>query len=582
MAEKTQSDSCDSETPSLDIRALKRVFHRQLRPVLTLSGVMNVLVLAAPIYMIQLFDRVLGSASVETLVVLTIAVLLAHALFAFLDNCRQRMLQTLGAWVAARLNGPMLDHCVAASAGRQTVGRAAFEDIRTVREFIGSPAFTALLDAPWVGVFLAVMWLLHPVFGAIAVGGALTLFAFALLNDRLTRKLIEQDTATRGVQDRMVHTAIENADTIVAMGMSGSVVRKLEASADRAQRARDYSEAVTARIAAISRFVRLGLQTLTMGAGAWLAINGEIASGAMIAASVMLGRALAPVEQSISGWRSAVRVNAARVRLESHLTNRDTAAERFTLPAPTGALVLDNIGLKSESSDQAILQAVNLRLRAGESLLVSGPCGAGKSSLIEILVGVTVPTRGEVRLDGARLDAWPRSQLGRHVGYLSQSVDLLEGTVAETIARHGEVDSGRVIEAAQLVGVHELILALPQGYETRLGHGGQSLSGGMRQRLALARAVYGDIRLLVLDEPTANLDRIGERALLSVLDAMKARAVTVVLVTHAPALFRHIDTVLSLKAGRIERLGPMVPPAPPARRGEPSSSNDGVVEVTLA
>lgn len=552
----------------------KRSILKSFRPVLLYSAIMNILVLASPLYMIQLFDRVLSSRSMETLAVITLVVIAAHLLFAYLDGCRLRSLQTIGAWTAAHLNAPILEKSIEnATKKSKETGRASLDDVRTLRDFIASPSIIALMDAPWVFLFVITMWLLHPAFGTIAILGASTLFALALINNNLTRKLIEKDSLSKAIQDNLIKTSIDNAKTVTAMGMSTVLSRKLNQVAHQAQHAREASEAMNSRISSLSRFIRLSLQSITMATGAILAINGEIASGAMIAASVMLGRALAPVEQSITGWRSAVKAQSAWSRIEQSLNSPTSNDPSVTLPSPTGELVLNNVSLQIPSLKRPVLQGINCNLQPGQSMAVFGSCGAGKSSLIELMMGINAPTGGEVRLDGASICDWPRTHLGEFIGYLPQSVDLLDGTVAEIISRHGEINSGKVIEASKLAEVHELILELPNGYQTTLSQAGHSVSGGLRQRIALARAVYGDIRLLVLDEPTANLDHAGERALLHVLKTMRSRKVTVIVVSHKPQLFRHIDIALKLESGRIEQLGPMLPPSPPKRQPKKQQPN---------
>lgn len=566
------SQSVAKECNVFSFKETKDSIIKSIHPVLFHSAVMNVLVLASPLYMIQLFDRVLSSRSMETLAVLTLVVIAAHLLFSYLDGCRLRTLQTIGAWCTARLGPPVLRHAIDNASKRQkSINSSSLDDVRTVRDFVGSPSIIALLDAPWVLLFLITLWILHPAFGIIALLGASTLFLLALINNSLTKKLIQRDAAAKSQQDSVIKTSIDNANTVVAMGMSTALCEKLVSATEKAQACREKSEQVNSRISSLSRFIRLSLQTLIMATGAVLAINGDVASGAMIAASVMLGRALAPVEQSITGWRSAVKAHAAWARIESTLQAKNVDQQKVTLPAPRGALVLNNVSLQVPSAKRPVLQAINCALQPGQSMAVFGSCGAGKSSLIELMMGLNAPSGGEVRLDGASVCEWPREHLGQYIGYLPQSVDLLAGSVAEIICRHGEINSGKIIEASTLAGVHELILELPNGYQTSVAQGAHALSGGIRQRIALARAVYGDIRLLVLDEPTSNLDQPGEQALLNVLKTMRDRKVTVVVVTHKPQLFRHMDLALRLERGRIEKLGPMLPPSPQKKVGSGDS-----------
>jgi PrtD family type I secretion system ABC transporter len=517
----------------------------------------NMAMLIAPLYMLQVYDRVLTSQSRDTLVMLTILAVGLLAINAVVEVARSRMLVRIG----ARLNAELSPTVFASSFSARLKGSdgSASEPLRnleTVRTFLTGTGIIALFDAPWTPVYLGVIFLLHPVLGWVAVAGALVIAALAIASEIAVRAaLAEAGSGSRSSND-FTELVGRNAEVVHAMGMLGALT-------ERWSRFHEYGVAWQAlasdRIAilqAIAKFVRMSLQIAILGVGAWLALDHELSPGAMVAASIIMGRALAPVELLIGQWRSLVGARQARQRLRAALALVAADDEgRTELPPPGGRLVANQVGMRFEGAASPVLSNISFDLEAGEMLGITGPSGAGKSTFARLLVGLQEPSFGSVRLDGADISTWPREHLGAYVGYLPQDVELLSGTVATNIARFGSHDSERIVAAAKLAGANDMILALPEGYDTRIGDGGRMLSGGQRQRIALARAVYGNVRLIVLDEPNANLDAEGESALRDALLRLKQQRRTVIVISHKPSVLSVVDKILVLTDGHIRLYG---------------------------
>ena len=522
-----------------------------------ISAFVNLLMLAVPLYMMQIFDRVLTTGHVDTLIVLTAMVAGALVAFGLLDALRGRILARAGAWLEGELGGPVLAGAVSDALGSGGgVSAQGLRDLAAVRGYVGGQSVTPLFDAPWAPVFLAVVFLIHPVLGWIGLGGALLLAGLAAANDLATRGRLAAANDDQAKALNEADAAVRNADAIVAMGMLPALVRRCGRTAsgglDRQVAASDVASAITS-LAKASRF---GLQVAMLGVGAWLVIGAEMSPGGMIAASIVLARGLAPVEQSIGGWRAFVVAKAAWRRLDG-LSRRAGGTETGTvLPRPKGVLDLEGVGYAPPGRRSAVLRGVSLRVEAGEMLGIVGPSGAGKTTLVRHIVGSLAPTVGHVRLDGADMAAWPSADRGRHVGYLPQDIELFAGTVRENIARLGEAADEAVVAAAELASAHRTVLELDAAYETRIGDGGVPVSGGQRQRIALARAVFGDPALVVLDEPNAHLDGDGEWALVNALDRLRERGVTVVLVAQRAPVMVKADRIVVIKDGTVARLGP--------------------------
>jgi len=520
------------------------------------SFFLNLLMLVTPLYMMQIFDRVLASGRTETLIYLTVIAGFALLVLGLLEIVRNRVLTRISTWLDRRLSGTLIASAVASRLAGAPVGAQPLRDLASLRGYVGSSAVFPLFDSPWVPVFVAVIWLMHPWLGILALASAVVLFLLALANDLLTRRpLTEANGLTVGAQAR-AEAAVRNADVVQAMGMMPGLLGDYERANERAlgyqQRAGDRAGAVLG----LSKFVRLFVQVAILGAGAYLVLNDQLTAGGMIAGSILLGRCLAPVEQAIGAWRQLVGARAAYGRLQRLLGAMPERRHAAGLPEPTGRLSVERASFVPPGSNRPVLKSVSFSLEAGEALGVIGPSAAGKSTLCRLLVGVHAPSAGSVRLDGAETHSWERSEFGRHVGYLPQDVELFAGTVRDNIARMTEGDMPSVIAAAKLAGVHDMVLRLAEGYETWIGEDGAVLSAGQRQRIGLARALYGGPRLLVLDEPNANLDQDGEAALLHAIAKMKARGTTVVMVAHRPSAMIHIDRILVLRDGVVETVGP--------------------------
>lgn len=536
------------------------LFVAQLRPFVLLAGaaslLLNLALLMPSIYMMQVFDRVFSSRSVETLVMLSGLAFLALVLGYCMDIVRSRALGWSGRALDRRLSPAALASVLREASG--TAGRSntdVLRDIAQLRAFLSGTGIHALFDAPWLPIFLLVIGLMHPLLGLAATLGACILATLAVLNERLMRG--RADRALRCSRDTTRHAELltRNAEVVIGMGMTRAAVASWQERHDQLLDAQAQLGAGSSRLTAIARITRQGLQIVMLALGAWLVVDVHASPGIMVAATILLGRALQPVEQLISGWKSLMDARGAWQRLTERPAPKSADAS-LELPAPRGRIEVENIVFSAGAQRPALIRRVAFSIEAGESLGVIGPSASGKTTLIRLILGIWKPQSGVIRLDGADIARWDRDALGRHVGYLPQDVELFGGTVAENIARLGAVDSAQVVEAARLAHAHDMILRLPDGYETQIGDAGAILSGGQRQRIAFARALYGNPRLVVLDEPNANLDAQGEAALAAALAELKERGVTTIMVGHRPALMSQLDKLAVLKDGVLEAFGP--------------------------
>jgi PrtD family type I secretion system ABC transporter len=523
--------------------------------VVTFSFFLNILILASPIYSMQVFDRVLPSRSQYTLLFLSIFTVIAIVVLAALDILRAQALARIARWWAERTREPVLRASVLATLRGSSPAVHGLQDVGTVRGFIASSAPLPLFDAPWTPVFLAVLALLNPMIGLLAGGTALLLLALAVVNDVATRRAMNGVSEAQMQLANFAHVAIRHADTIQAMGMQGALGRRYGERNGLIQDANQRAADSSAILSGVSKFLRIGVQIAVMGLGAWLVLQNRLTAGGMIASSIILGRALAPVEQAIGAWRNLVAAMEAYRRTRQLLDLADAQEDVIALPSPAGHLGVEQLVYAAPNSDKPIVRGVSFAIEAGSALSVIGPSAAGKSTLCRLLAGSLRPSAGHVRLDRAELYRWDRADIGRHVGYLPQGVELFTGTVKENIARLGHIDDAAVVDAAVLAGCHEMILQLAQGYETNIGEAGTYLSGGQRQRLGLARALYGNPKLIVLDEPDAHLDDLGVHALVEAITKLRARRATVVVVTHRRELIRPTDYMLVLSAGKADLFG---------------------------
>ncbi|TXL73752.1 type I secretion system permease/ATPase [Vineibacter terrae] len=527
---------------------------RQAPALVVFSFLVNLLLLVSAIYMLQVYDRVLSSGSLDTLVWLTAAALAAMVVYGLLEHVRRLMLGRIGYWLETELSGPVIRRTMQARlAGTKT--DASLRDVGDLRAFMAGEPILAFLDAPWAPVFIGLLWFLHPALGVLATAGAAVLFLAALTNDLLTRKRQQRSAAILRASQTSVAHYVENAETISALGMTGAVIgrwqeRQREAGAEQQRLAE-----TTAAIGNVSRALRLALQTMILGLGAYYVLQGQLTSGGMVAGSIILGRALAPVERSIAAWRGLVAAAAARRNLDRLFGPAEIARDPFPLPRPQGWLAVQSLHYTAPQSQHPVLKSITFALEPGQVCAVVGPSGAGKSTLCRLIVGAWKPAYGHIRLDGAEVSTWHSEDLGQYIGYLPQQVVLFPGSVAQNIARLRSADSADVIAAARLAGVHEMILRLPDGYETDIGVHGDRISTGQRQRLGLARALFGDPSLIVLDEPNANLDSEGDQALLQTLLALKQKGRTIVIVTHQQRMLQVCDMTLVLMEGQVTGFG---------------------------
>lgn len=532
-----------------------------LRPALMyalgFSVFLNLMLLGPTLYMLQVFDRVLSSRSEATLGMLTLGVVIALIAMSAVDAARSHVLVEVGRRIDERLGEAVLRHVVRrASTPAPTGAESGLRDVGTLRTFLSGANVVALFDAPWMIVFVAVIYLFHPAMGLLALCGALLLMILAWVSEQTNRAALEQlATATRR-GSQFIDQGIRNADVLNGMGMTSAFAARWDALNRRTLDLMQSSSRRGGTLLASSKFLRQTIQVGMMGLGAWLVLDNNVTPGIMIAGTILFGRAMAPVEAVIGNWSGLVAARTAWGRLNELLPAVIDAPRRMKLPDPKGHLQLERIALAGIRPDSPILRHVDFDLPAGKSLGILGPSGAGKSSLVKILLGIWSPGAGKIRIDGAEIAHWDMDQLGPHLGYLPQDVELFPGTVAENIARFQSEAGEDVIEAARRAHAYEMILKLPQGFDTRLGEGGIHLSAGQAQRVGLARALFRRPRIVVLDEPNANLDAEGELALLQALIEMKQDQTTVIMVTHKPSLVASLDYLLVLRDGRSEMMGP--------------------------
>lgn len=522
------------------------------------SLISNLLMLTGPLFMLQVYDRVLASRSLPTLVALTLLVVVLYGFYAFVEWLRARM--------AVRFAGA-IDEGIAADLFRAAIrlrllpaGSAEADPVRdldSLRQFASGPGPLALFDLPWLPVYLAIIFLFHPMLGWLATGGALIITFLLVINELMSRRPSEE--VTRAITLRQVRTedARLNAEPVVAMGMLEAVTARWGMAASAMVAAQHRAADWTSFYAAITKAFRFLLQSGVLAVGAYLVIQGEITAGLMIAASIVTSRALAPVEQVVAQWRGFLAARQGLKRIDSLLERFTVPARTMQLPMPNQSIIVRQLATGPGSQHRPLVAGINFSLQAGEAMGVLGLSGSGKTSLARAIVGVWPVLQGEARLDGSELFHYDQEQLGTAIGYLPQVVDLFDGTVAENISRfQPHAPSEAVLRAAALAQVHELITALPEGYDTRLGERGAVLSAGQRQRIGLARALYGDPFLIVLDEPNSNLDFEGEAALTASLQAAKARGAIVIIVAHRPSAIAAADKILFLQNGRQSAFGP--------------------------
>jgi ATP-binding cassette subfamily C protein len=541
-----------------DLAEALRECRRAFRSVALFSGMVNLLMLAGPLYMLQVYDRVLSSRSVPTLIALSIFLVGAYAFQGVLDLIRSRVVVRSAAVLDQRLALAVHSAVIRLSVASRHPGDGPqpVRDLDAIRGFLTGAGPIAIVDLPWVPVFLTICFLIHPWLGVASTIGAVTLFTMTLLTERASRapaKALAQDAGRRSI---MVEAQRRGGETIMAMGMAGALGQRWAGVNNRYIAATASLSDVAGGFGSASKVLRLLLQSVILGLGAYLVIRQEMTAGAMVAASIMMGRALAPIETAIANWRAFIGARQAITRLSEALTRAAPKREVTSLPRPARSLEVEHVVMVAPGGTKPVVANVRFALKAGQAVGIIGPSGAGKTSLVRALVGIWRPAKGCVRLDGAALDQWDLDQLGQHVGFISQTVELFDGTISENIARMNvKPDADAVLRAAKAAGAHELILRLPNGYDTPIGEGGEALSGGQRQRIALARALYGDPFLIVLDEPNSNLDNEGEMALRQAIANLKTRGAIVVLIAHRPSVLAVCDHILVLANGEQKDFG---------------------------
>jgi ATP-binding cassette subfamily C protein EexD len=520
------------------------------------SLVINLLMLVPPLYMLQLYDRVLVSRSESTLLLLTLVVLFLFLILALLELIRARVLIRVGVRIEGLLDKRVFDAALERSRVRPGAGGGQpLRDLTTLRQYLSGNGPFALFDAPWLPIYLLILYLFHPWYGALASVAAVLLLTLALINEWRTRGPLKSANSASIGSFGHVGELQKQAEMVYALGMGAALRRRWHQLHQRFVTLQLEASDRSSLWSTLSRSVRLTSQSLLLGLGAWLVIRMELTPGMMIAGSIIMGRALAPLDLLIGSWRGLTEARSARGRLEELLGESCEEPERMALPPLAGSLQLKGVVSSPPGVELAVLNGIDLTIGAGESVGIVGPSAAGKSSLARVMLGLWPVESGEVRLDGAEPGQWTREALGPHLGYLPQEIELFPGSIADNIARFGEVDGERVIDAARLAGVHEMILQLPDGYDTLVGSGGWVLSGGQRQRVGLARAVYGEPKLVVLDEPDSHLDDAGERALMDALTELRQRRVTLVLISHRQSLLEGVDRLVVLQQGRVVMQG---------------------------
>jgi len=543
--------------PKNEIAQALQIFKRTFVTVGVFSAITNLLALVPSLYMMQVYDRVLGSQNELTLAMLTVLMLGAYLLLGVLEMVRSFVLVRVGARFDMQMNKRV--YTAAFEQNLKTAGGNAgqsLSDLTNIRQFLTGNALFAFFDAPWFPFYLIVIFLFQPALGFLALGGTIVLIILAIVNERVTRDPLKEANSMSISANTLATNNLRNAEVIESMGMLPNLMRrwfKLHTKFLNLQANASHKAGV---ITSITKFVQLSLQSLVLGLGAILVIEGKMSGGMMIAASILVGRAMQPVQQLIGVWKSVSGVRSSYDRLVTMLDANPERAVGMTLPKPTGAVSVEGVTASPPGAKAPVLRNVNFAIAAGDVLGVIGPSGSGKSTLARLLIGVWPAMVGKVRLDGADIYQWNKAELGPHLGYLPQDIELFAGTIADNIARFGEVDSEQVVLAAQRANVHDMILRMPQGYDTPLGDGGAGLSGGQKQRLGLARAMYGDPALLVLDEPNSNLDEAGEAALVQSLKDARTRGKTIVLITHRMSAISVTTKLLLLREGAVDVFGP--------------------------
>ncbi|SCW97123.1 MULTISPECIES: type I secretion system permease/ATPase [unclassified Pseudomonas] len=522
------------------------------------SFFVNLLMLVPSFYMLQVYDRAVGSASLSTLLMLTLIMLLLMITLGGLEWVRSRIMVRISTRLDTLLSQRLFDASFKQALNTSGMNATAqpLSDLNGLRQFLTGNGLFAFFDAPWIPIYLAVMFMFHPWYGWMGVVSAALLGALAFANEKLTHSPLQAANREQVAATAFTNKSLRNAEVVQSMGMLASLRQHWSGRAHKVLALQSLASDRAATMTSVSRTFRQIVQSLVLGLGAYLTINHEISSGLMIAGSILLGRALAPIDQLIGVWKGFLGARSQYARLHELLLKIAAEPERMSLPAPEGAIRVEGLSAGSPDARKPIIRGVGFQVAAGEAVGIIGPSGAGKSTLARALLGVWPSLAGTVRLDGADISQWRREELGPYIGYLPQDIELFEGTISQNISRFGPVNAPAVVAAARMAGVHELVLQLPDGYDTVIGANGGGLSGGQRQRIGLARALYGEPRLVVLDEPNSNLDEAGEKMLAEALQKLRQSRATVFVITHRPGVLAQVDKLLVLNHGELSLFGP--------------------------
>lgn len=520
------------------------------------SAAVNILMLVPVIYMLQVYDRVMSSGSYSTLTMLTILMVCLTLAMGGFEWVRSMILIGASNSIERRLRSRVFDATFKNALYSGGNNGQPLSDLSSLRQFMTGNGLFAFFDAPWFPIYVAVMFIFHPWFGIVAIIAGIVMVALAWTNEVVTTTKLKDANAEAGRVSAQVNGSLRNAEVIAAMGMTSSIRSRQETRSDKVLSLQTDASRWGGALSSISKTFRMVVQSLILGLGALLALRSEISPGMMIAGSLLLGRALAPIDLLVGTWKGFSVARAQYDRLGELLEKIAANPETMSLPAPIGNLTLEQVMVVPPGSRLPVVKGITLEVAAGEALGIVGPSASGKSSLARAILGIWPAANGSVRLDGADIAAWDRDELGPYIGYLPQDIELFDGSISENICRFGDIDAEKIVAAARMAGVHDMILRLPNGYDTGIGSGGAGLSGGQRQRLGLARAVYGNPRLLVLDEPNSNLDDQGEKELVSALQRIKTQGATVVVISHRTMVLHSMDKLLVMKEGAAVSFGP--------------------------
>jgi PrtD family type I secretion system ABC transporter len=525
---------------------------------LLFSLISNLMQLVVPMYSLQVLDRVISSGSLETLLMLTLVIVLALTCLTLIQMVRSSLLSKLGNWLDRKLAPVLFAHSVASSAQKRTAstGSQHLSDLSSIKGFLSGAALNAILDAPWSVIFIIVLFFIHPSLGIIAIISGAVLTAMAILNEFKTKPILDKAGEYSIRSGHYADIAARNAEAVEAMGMIGNILKIWHTTGDKALAFQSQASKRASAISGATKFFRQMVQVSVTGTGAYYVLQHQMTTGGMIAAGILVGRALSPFENAISSWKGFVMARKSLSRLTKSLETSPVRSGTMELPAPDGRISVENIYFAPLGTQKPTIKGISFVVEAGEALAIIGPSASGKSTIAKLLTGVWKPASGNVRLDNADVYSWPRASFGKYVGYLPQDVELFAGSVKANISRMDmSADDADIIKAAKMANVHDLILRLPNGYETEIGIDGMSLSAGQRQRIALARAFYGDMRFIVLDEPNANLDSEGDAALAGALANAKENKITVIIISHRPAILQAVDKVMVMQDGTVSKFG---------------------------